>query len=83
MLSSAQGWTIPDNLIFVPVDFTRDNLTECLIAGGFGSFVKSFFSWLGVIYYLSLKAIDTALTELSELCADGSNKVDGVCEYAV
>lgn len=69
------GWRIPDNLTFVPVDFTRDSLTECLIAGGFDSSVKSFFSWLGVIYYLSLKAIDATLTALSELCADGSTLV--------
>ena len=25
------GWTIPDNLAFVPVDFTKDSLTERLI----------------------------------------------------
>lgn len=29
------GWTVPDNLAFVPVGFTKDNLTECLNAGGF------------------------------------------------
>ena len=69
------GWTIPDNLTFVPVDFTRDNLTECLIAGGFDPSVKSFFSWLGVTYYLSTEAIGKTLAELSSLCADGSTLV--------
>ncbi len=69
------GWTVPDNLIFVPVDFTRDNLTERLLAGGFDPSVKSFFSWLGVTYYLSVGAIDTMLSALSELCADGSTLV--------
>ena len=66
------GWTVPDNLAFVPVDFTKDGLTERLIAAGFDPSVKSFFSWLGVTYYLSAEAIDTMLSALSSLCADGS-----------
>ena len=41
------GWTVSDNLAFVPVDFTKDGLTERLIAAGFDPSVKSFFSWLG------------------------------------
>ena len=69
------GWTIPDNLTFVPVDFTKDSLTERLIAAGFDPSVKSFFSWLGVTYYLSAEAIDTMLSALSTLCADGSTLV--------
>jgi O-methyltransferase involved in polyketide biosynthesis len=28
------GWTIPDNLTFVPADFTKDNVAERLINGG-------------------------------------------------
>ena len=69
------GWTVPGNLTFVPVDFTNDNLAERLIAAGFDPSAKSFFSWLGVIYYLSAEAIDTMLSALSELCADGSTLV--------
>lgn len=66
------GWTIPDNLTFAPVDFTKDDAAECLIAKGFDPSVKTFFSWLGVTYYLSWEAIDTMLAALSELCAEGS-----------
>ena len=69
------GWTVPDNLAFVPVDFTKDSLTERLIAAGFDPSAKSFFSWLGVTYYLSAEAIDTMLSALSSLCADGSSLV--------
>ena len=69
------GWMIPDNLTFVPVDFTKDSLTERLIAAGFDTKAKSFFSWLGVTYYLSAEAIGKTLTELSSLCADGSTLV--------
>lgn len=60
------GWTIPDNLAFLPLDFTKDNLTEQLISGNFDLSVKSFFSWFGVTYYLSAEAIDTMLSALSD-----------------
>ncbi|WP_455500144.1 class I SAM-dependent methyltransferase [Gemmiger sp.] len=69
------GWAIPKNLTFVPVDFTKDSLTERLLACGFDPVAKTFFSWLGVTYYLSEKAIDTTLAALSGLCADGSTLV--------
>ena len=69
------GWSIPDNLAFVPVDFTKDSLAEHLTRSGFDPTVKAFFSWLGVTYYLSAKAIDKTLAELSSLCANGSTLV--------
>ena len=69
------GWTIPDNLAFVPVDFTKDSLAQRLIAAGFDPTTKSFFSWLGVTHYLSAEAIDAMLSALSSLCADGSTLV--------
>ena len=69
------GWAMPENLSFVPVDFTKDNLTERLLDGGFDPSGRSFFSWLGVTYYLSEEAIDTMLSALSALCADGGTLV--------
>ena len=72
---SRAGWTVPDNLTFVPVDFTKDNVMECLITNGFDPAAKSFFSWLGVTYYLSVEAIDNMLAALSGICADGSTLV--------
>ena len=69
------GWAVPENLTFVPVDFTSDSLRERLISGGFVPSVKTFFSWLGVTYYLSAEAIEKMLADLSALCADGSSLV--------
>ncbi len=69
------GWTVSDNLTFVPVDFAKDSLTERLTTAGFDPSVKSFFSWLGVTYYLSAEAIDKTLAELLSLCVDGSTLV--------
>lgn len=69
------GWTVPENLTFVPADLTRDSLAQRLIEGGFDPTAKSFFSWLGVTYYLSAEAIDRTLAALSSICADGSSLV--------
>lgn len=68
-------WEVPENLSFVPVDFTQDDLAECLRAGGFDTSAKSFFSWLGVTYYLTAEAIDKMISELAGLCAEGSTLV--------
>ncbi len=69
------GWAVPENLTFVPVDFTKDDLAQALTAHGFRKNVRTFFSWLGVTYYLPEAAIDQTLEKLSALCADGSTLV--------
>ncbi len=47
------GVQIRDNLQHVAADFERDSLAERLVAGGFDKDAPTFFSWLGVSYYLS------------------------------
>ena len=66
------GWDIPGNLTFVPADFTKDDLAERLLSHGFEIGKKSFFSWLGVTYYLSSDELSKTLGEISRLCTDGS-----------
>ena len=69
------GHTCPENLHFVPVDFAADDLAEKLEKSGFNASKKTFFSWLGVTYYLPLEAIEKTLAMLSKLCAHGSSIV--------
>lgn len=73
------GWTLPDKLHFVPIDFTKDEIGEKLIESGFKPEKKSFFSWLGVCMYLEQSAIEKVLQNLSTLAADGS---DLIFDYA-
>ena len=40
------GWSVPDNLTFVPVDFTKDDVAKRLMTSGFDPSVKSFFHGL-------------------------------------
>ena len=55
------------------IDYMRDHEEFKDIAAGFDPSAKSFFSWLGVTYYISAETIDTMLSALSSLCADGSS----------
>ena len=52
---------LPPWLILVPVDFERDDLGETLGGAGFQSNAPAFFSWLGVVPYLTQNAIGSTL----------------------
>lgn len=46
----------PDRHTYIPVDFERQSLNEQLQTAGFNQQVPTFFSWLGVVPYLTLPA---------------------------
>ncbi|HJY78206.1 MAG TPA: class I SAM-dependent methyltransferase [Burkholderiales bacterium] len=56
-----RGITPPPNLAFVAVDFERERLAEQLARAGFEASAPTFFSWLGVVQYLSEPAIEETL----------------------
>lgn len=66
---------IPEQLCFVGVDFFRDDLARALLDAGFDSARRSFFSWLGVSYYLSWQAIEATLDSIASIAAEGSDLV--------
>src|ERR1035437_6103091 len=47
---------LPGTLTFAPVDFERETLGEGLAAAGFDPAQRSFFTWLGVVPYLTEEA---------------------------
>jgi methyltransferase (TIGR00027 family) len=47
---------IPNSLTFAPTDFERQSLSEGLAAAGFDSSQQTFFTWLGVVPYLTAEA---------------------------
>jgi methyltransferase (TIGR00027 family) len=51
----------PGPLVYVPVNFEREQLAERLGANGFRADEPAFFSWLGVTMYLSHEAIQDTL----------------------
>jgi methyltransferase (TIGR00027 family) len=52
---------LPSALSFVPVDFERETLADGLAAAGFDSIQQTFFTWLGVVPYLTDEAIFSTL----------------------
>ena len=50
-----------DWLILVPVDFEQDDVGENLVAAGFQQNLPAFFTWLGVVPYLTQDAIGRTL----------------------
>jgi methyltransferase (TIGR00027 family) len=63
------GIPVPSNLTFTPVDFERETLADGLAAAGFDSRWKSFFTWLGVVPYLTEAAIRSTLAFIASLPA--------------
>ena len=59
--------SIPPGLIFVPVDFERDDVGERLADAGFQQNSPAFFTWLGVVPYLSPDAIGSTLDFMSSI----------------
>ncbi len=52
---------VPDSMAFVAVDFERQSLSSELAQAGFDATQPAFFSWLGVIMYLTLEAATDTL----------------------
>jgi methyltransferase (TIGR00027 family) len=65
------GIAVPDQMRFVPVDFEQQSLEEELDGGGFHAGESSFFSWLGVVPYLTESAFDSTISYIARI-APGS-----------
>jgi methyltransferase (TIGR00027 family) len=69
---ATQGWkrqllqdaaiSIPDSLSFAPIDFEHQTLAEGLASAGFESSEQTFFTWLGVVPYLTEESVTSTLS---------------------
>ncbi len=66
------GWEIPEQLYFVPVDFAQENLAEAFKRSAYDRRAMSFFSWLGVTYYLTRDVVFATLRAITEVAAADS-----------
>jgi methyltransferase (TIGR00027 family) len=64
---AAAAIAVPPSLTFAPVDFERESLADGLAAAGFDPSKQSFFTWLGVVPYLSEEAIFATLRFIAGL----------------
>ena len=57
---------------YVTCDFMHQQVDERLLAAGWRTDVPSIFVWEGVVYYLSVEAVDLTLHALGRIAAPGS-----------
>ncbi len=55
------GIALPASLTFAPVDFENETLDAGLKAAGFNGALPTFFTWLGVVPYLTVEAVWSTL----------------------
>ncbi|MGD8189381.1 class I SAM-dependent methyltransferase [Brevibacillus ginsengisoli] len=67
------GWQLPQNLHFVPVDFNQQSLISALEQSSFDPSLPSFFSWLGVTYYLHRDVVLDTLRSIANFVPSGSS----------
>lgn len=69
------GQPYPPQLHFVPVDFLTERLSDVLRASAYDPQALSFFSWLGVTYYLTRETIFDTLRDVAASAPAGSSIV--------
>jgi methyltransferase (TIGR00027 family) len=61
---------VPENVAFAAIDFERTSLADGLTAAGFDAGAPAFFSWLGVMVYLTRDAVDAVFRFVAGLPAE-------------
>jgi len=81
--------SLPDNVVYVPIDFTREKLGPRLFESGYDAKIKTLFIWEAVTMYITAKAVDETLDFVAKNSGEGSSitfdyifpsVVDGTCE---
>jgi methyltransferase (TIGR00027 family) len=70
-----KGIALPEELIFVSIDFNRQSLSEVLLAAGYRANQRTLFLWEGVTMYLTPDAVDSTLAFIRDSGAEGSRVV--------
>jgi methyltransferase (TIGR00027 family) len=65
-------WDIPAQLHFIPIDFTKQDLATALGRSQYDPRKLTFFSWLGVTYYLTRELVLAMLGSLARIAPAGS-----------
>lgn len=80
---------LPENVVYVPIDFCREKLGEKLVSSGYDEKSKTFFIWEETTPYITAQALDETLAFVSSRSAVGSSivfdyilksVVQGTCE---
>lgn len=69
---AGSGWELPRQLHFVPVDFAKENFAATLMSTSYDPKRKTFFSWLGVTFYLTREVVNATLRDIAAVAPAGS-----------
>lgn len=69
---AALGWEIPAQLHLVSLDFTKEGLDKMLEHSPYDPLALTFFSWLGVTYYLPRDTVFDTLGAVAKISPRGS-----------
>jgi len=69
------GWEIPAQLHFISTDFMQESLIDALTHSSFDPQVPTFFSWLGVTYYLPRDTVFAILRAIADIAPAGSKVI--------
>ncbi len=72
---AAAGWELPSHTHLVPVDLNRESLGDALQRSPYDPDRLSFFSWLGVTFYLTREVNFSTLQTIAGISAPGNNIV--------
>ena len=67
--------SLPDHVVYVPVDFDEKKLGEGLFESGYDKNLKTLFIWEGVTPYITAEAMDETLAFVAENSGEGSSIV--------
>jgi methyltransferase (TIGR00027 family) len=65
--------SLPDHVVYVPVDFNNEKLDEKLYESGYDKNLKTLFIWEGVTMYLTAEAVDETLSFVVNESGEGSS----------
>ncbi|MFC2070094.1 SAM-dependent methyltransferase [Chloroflexota bacterium] len=65
--------SVPDNVIYVPIDFENDKLDKRLFKNGYDRNLKTLFIWEGVTMYITAEAVNETLAFIATNSGKGSS----------
>lgn len=81
--------TLPNNVVYIPIDFNKETLSQKMLQSEYDKDKKSLFIWEGVTPYLTAEAVDETLHFIARNSSPGSSiifsyvlksVVDGTCQ---
>ena len=65
--------SLPDHVVYVPIDYDKDKMSEKLFESGYDRNLKTLFIWEGVTYFLTDEAVDETLAFVVNNSGEGSS----------